>query len=83
MVTKKDKEEFILERQRHEIFEEELLGKILSAGRIYRKIRAGDKEFIRLIIQDAEQCQPDLECRMVSIENLKKIIKNRAGDGIN
>lgn len=39
--------EFNLKQLRRELFEEELLGKLTGAGRIYRKIIAQDKEFIK------------------------------------
>ena len=42
----KDVEEFNLSEERRKLFEKELLGKITSAGRIYRKIIEQDKEFI-------------------------------------
>ena len=40
---------FNLNKKRKELFEKELLGKITSAGRIYRMIIAQDKDFIRLL----------------------------------
>ena len=39
--------EFNLKQKRRQLFEQELLGKITSAGRIYRKIIAQDEEFIK------------------------------------
>jgi len=42
--------EFNLRKEREKLFEEELLGKGTSAGRIYRKIRQGDKEFIKRLL---------------------------------
>ena len=40
-----------LNSKRKELFEQELLGKITSAGRIYRKIIAQDRDFIQKFLK--------------------------------
>ena len=49
------KGQFNLLKERRKLFEQELLGKITSAGRIYRKIMAQDEEFIYRLIEVAEE----------------------------
>ena len=46
--------EFNLKKELRNIFEKELLGKTIFAGRIYRKLLARDKEFLRLLKEDFE-----------------------------
>ena len=41
--------EFNFKQELRNIFEKELLGKTTNAGRIYRKLLARDKEFIKKI----------------------------------
>lgn len=48
------KEEFNLIEERKKLFEEELIGEIASAGRIYRKIRQKDREFIKILKEASE-----------------------------
>jgi len=43
------KREFNLKQKRRKLFEQELLGKITSAGRIHRKIIRDDEEYINII----------------------------------
>ena len=45
-------EEFNLRKERRKLFETELLGKITSAGRIYRKIIFQDEEFIKRLKEE-------------------------------
>ena len=49
--VKKDKIEFDLSKKRKELFETELLGKVTSAGRIYRKIKALSKPYLGAYIK--------------------------------
>jgi len=44
--------EFNLRKKREELFETELIGKTINAGRIFRKIIAQDREFIRLLKEE-------------------------------
>lgn len=39
--------EFNFKKELQKIFDDELFGKLISAGRIYRKFNARDKEFIK------------------------------------
>jgi len=41
--------EFNLRKKREELFETELVGKTINAGRIFLKIIAQDREFLRLL----------------------------------
>lgn len=41
--------EFNFNNELKKIFEEELLGRTTNTGRIYRKLRARDEKFIRLL----------------------------------
>jgi hypothetical protein len=50
----KETKEFNLSEKRKELFEKELIGKITSAGRIYRIILEQDKEFIRLLKEEID-----------------------------
>ena len=58
-----------LKQSRKELFEEELVGKT-SAGRIYRKIRNQDKEFIRMLKEEVEDSQYDYA-------NLQHVMKDK------
>ena len=55
--------EFNLRKKREELFETELVGKTINTGRIFRKIIAQDREFIRLLKEECfdgcinEPCQ--------------------------
>jgi len=44
--------EFSFNKELREIFEKELLGKTTNAGRIYRRLRARDKEFIKKLKEE-------------------------------
>ncbi len=70
------KKEFNLNSKRKELFEQELLGKITSAGRIYRKIIAQDKEFIKKLKEDFK----DHHIKEGHIYNYCDIIDKRAGE---
>jgi len=43
----KKEEEFNFKKELQKIYENELSGKLTNAGRIYRKLRARDDEFIK------------------------------------
>jgi len=51
-MTNIKQKEFNLRKKREELFETELVGKTINAGRIFRKIIAQDREFIRLLKEE-------------------------------
>ncbi len=53
--------EFNFLKELHKIYEEEIIGKSTNSGRIYRKLRARDKEFIKKL-KEHECLDPSLCC---------------------
>ena len=68
--------EFNLRKKRRELFEKELVGRP-NGGRIYRKIIAQDKQFLKEVLDELEKkCWIDLTGdRLLDWEDVEKIIR--------
>ena len=87
--------EFNLRKKRRELFEKELVGRP-NAGRIYRKIIAQDKQFLKEVLDEIDKSintiknkldkplpeltQANLSGGLIYLKELKQIIKQKAGD---
>jgi len=69
--------EFNLRKKREELFETELVGKTINAGRIFRKIIAQDREFLRLLKEDHKRLKYYVKCQRGDLMPIFMIKLNR------
>ena len=75
--------EFSLIAERRKLYEEELSGKIKSAGRIFRKIRDTDKEFIKRLkkeLHSASDMPETTSKQVIAFDWVRRIIDKLAGE---
>ena len=87
--------EFNLRKKRRELFEKELVGRP-NGGRIYRKIIAQDKQFLKEVLDEIDKSintiknkldkllpeltQANLSGGLIYLKELKQKIKQKSGD---